>query len=374
MRLLLAGMGLARDIPGGANRHMSELARGLAQEGHQVHLLVPRQRGLPDREDWDGVRVVRFRAGGGPLLRLASAARAASAMGAGRGFDVVDSHFALYGLGAMLALSSAGRMSTFHGPWAQEATLLGQGPARARLKYRLERAAYRRSVRVVTLSKAFATLVSDAYGVVPDTVRVVPPSVDLTRFSPGSAKVARDRLGLEPDRFTIVTVRRLVPRMGVATLVEALAAAPTGDSRLCIAGDGPERDALEALATRAGVGGRVRFLGRVSEADLPDCYRAADLSAVPSAALEGYGLVVPESLACGTPALVTRVGGLPEAVGSSGLVVEPGDEGLREGLTRALTGPLPSRSDCRQAAVDRFSPQLQLAATESVLRETRRRD
>ena len=71
----------------------------------------------------------------------------------------------------------------------------------------------------------------------------------------------------------------------------------------------------------------MRFLGKVDEETLVRCYRAADVSVVPTLALEGFGLVVLESLACGTPAIVSDSGGLPEAVANldRSLIVPAGD-------------------------------------------------
>ena len=99
----------------------------------------------------------------------------------------------------------------------------------------------------------------------------------------------------------------------------------------------------------------VRFLGLVPESALPLAYRAADLSVVPSVALEGFGLIVPESLAAGTPVLVTPVGGLPEVVdGLAGALVlrDASSAAIADGLAEALTDarPLPSAAQCASSA------------------------
>ncbi len=81
-------------------------------------------------------------------------------------------------------------------------------------------------------------------------------------------------------------------------------------------GRGPLEHELRAQATASGLGERILFTGFVPDDDLPKIYAAADFSIVPSEALEGFGLTTLESLACGTPVLVTPVGGLPETVAS----------------------------------------------------------
>jgi glycosyltransferase involved in cell wall biosynthesis len=104
--------------------------------------------------------------------------------------------------------------------------------------------------------------------------------------------------------------------MGLENLIAAFAevAGQFPDVVLYIAGKGAQREVLERAVEERGLGARVKFLGFVTDEDLPAAYAAADLTVVPSQDLEGFGLVTLESLACGTPCLVTPVGGLPEAV------------------------------------------------------------
>jgi glycosyltransferase involved in cell wall biosynthesis len=99
----------------------------------------------------------------------------------------------------------------------------------------------------------------------------------------------------------------------------------------------------------------VRFLGSLPDGELPLAYRAAELTVVPTVALEGFGLIVVESLAAGTPVLVTPVGGLPETVARlSPCLVLPaaGPASLAEGLCDALAGrlALPDADTCRDYA------------------------
>lgn len=274
--------------------------------------------------------------------RLAAFWRATQA--AAERADVVDSHFALYALAPLWVgrLRRKPVVVHFHGPWADENVSAGDR-SRVRLFARrmLERAAYARADEVVVLTSAFRQVLVERYGVPPWRVNVEPPGVDLERFTPGGRAAARMRLGLEPDAFVAVSVRRLVPRMGLEVLLEAWRVAmpdlPRG-STLLVAGDGPLRADLAQSVRRLGLTDSVRLLGRVPDRELADLYRAADVAVVPSLEHEGFGLVVLEAAACGTPSLVTSVGGLPEAVArlDRTLVVAPGDApGLADRLIRA---------------------------------------
>lgn len=142
-----------------------------------------------------------------------------------------------------------------------------------------------------------------------DRTLVLRNGVDLDGFSPGDRPAARHALGL--DRFTLLSVGSLIPRKGHHIAIEALASLP--DCALLVAGGGPMRDDLVRLATRLGVAGRVRFLGDVPHADLPQIYRAADVLVLASER-EGWANVLLESMACGTPVVATNVNGTSEAV------------------------------------------------------------
>src|SRR4029077_8245672 len=108
------------------------------------------------------------------------------------------------------------------------------------------------------------------------------------------------------------------------------------------AGEGPERAPLEALASRLGISSSVRFLGRVDDETLVACYQAANVSVVPTVALEGFGLTVLEALACGTPVIATDAGGMPEGLAplDPTLIVPAGDApSLAQRLETALLDP-----------------------------------
>ena len=181
-------------------------------------------------------------------------------------------------------------------------------------------------------------------GVPGGRIVVAPNGVDLERFRPVDPRPLRRRLGLDGRRI-VLSAGRLVRRKGVDTLLRACAALPPSlpPPVVVVAGDGPDRPRLEALAR--GLRLPVRFLGRVPDAELPALYSAADLFVLaareePDGDVEGFGLVLLEAAACGTPAVACRSGGVPDAVddGVSGLLVGPDDPAaLAAGLTRVLS-------------------------------------
>jgi len=231
-----------------------------------------------------------------------------------------------------------------------------------RIKALLEWSVYQRGARFIVLSQAFRDILHLRYGVSPRCIRMVPGGVDVNRFTIDlTRREAREQLGWPQDRPILLVVRRLVRRMGLEHLVAAIdqARKRIPEALLLVVGKGPLAKALSDQVQLLGLSKNVRMLGFMPDEDLPMAYRAANLTVVPSVAFEGFGLTVVESLAAGTPALVTPVGGLPEVVRdlSPGLVLPAiGTSPLSEGLVTALTreSSLPDAEACRAYALARY--------------------
>jgi phosphatidylinositol alpha-1,6-mannosyltransferase len=157
---------------------------------------------------------------------------------------------------------------------------------------------------------------------------IVPPGVDVARFTSARAPGEAPR---DPSaRPVVLGLSRLVPRKGFDVLLEAAAGL---ECDVVIGGAGRDRRRLERLGTELGFGDRLRFPGRVPDADLPAVYRSADVFAMlcrdrwGGLEAEGFGIVFLEAAACGVPAVAGRSGGSHEAVvdGETGFVVEPRD-------------------------------------------------
>lgn len=186
-----------------------------------------------------------------------------------------------------------------------------------------------------------------ALGALPERVCIMNPGVDLQRFRPEPDEP--DAPELEGHRGPrLLTVTRLVPRKGVDTVIEALPRLPA-DTRYFVAGAGPDRARLVELAQRLGVSERVRFLGRVPDERIAPLYRKSDWVLLASRQdeqagdVEGFGLVLLEAQACGTPVVGGDAGGIPDALrdGETGVLVPPGDP---EALASRLAPLLADRS------------------------------
>lgn len=350
----MVGLATFDEMAGGSARYLTGLSDALSQAGHDVRVLtgasVVGAAGFSEHGLRGQVRRSMVRT-------LVVVPRSALAVIRGRP-DVVNVHFVLDGLGATVAARILGIpvVANFQGPWAAEAVATGRRgrvPGSTALRRAIEGWTLRGARRIVVLSTAFRDLLIDDYGVAPDAIRVVPAGIDLREFGPiADRTAARSRLGL-PDRPTIVTVRRLVARMGLDILLRAVAQLPPSiDPTIVIAGAGPERESLGALATDLGIAERVMFLGRVPDEDLQSVYTAGDLCVVPTRALEGFGYVALEAYACGTTVIATAIGGLVDLVGDFDptALTEPTDDALAMRIALFFRSDPPDRAASRRYA------------------------
>jgi glycosyltransferase involved in cell wall biosynthesis len=172
--------------------------------------------------------------------------------------------------------------------------------------------------------------------------------IDLERFRPVDRAAAKAALGISGP--LLVSAGALIPLKGQALVIEALRHLP--EVSLILVGDGPERARLEALA--APLGARVRFLGNRPHGELPGLLGAADAMVLPSER-EGLANVWVEALACGTPLVITDVGGAREVVDrpEAGRLVDRDAGAIASGVRSLLAHP-PSAAAVRSSA-ERFS-------------------
>ena len=269
-------------------------------------------------------------------------------------FDLIVSHFAFYTFPVLKMLGDRPMVFHFHGPWALESGVETKKSVAVRIKKWLEQATYNRTQRFIVLSKTFRDILHQQYQVPLAKISIVPGGADIERFNISASKAeARTQLGWHLDRPTIFCVRRLAKRMGLENLIDAIALVRQTypDIMLYIGGKGELAEILKTQISELELENNVKLLGFVPDEQLPLCYRAANFSIVPTVALEGFGLIVVESLAAGTPVLGTPVGGIPETLRpfSEDLVLEgSSSQQLARGIVEAIKGDrtLPSSSDC----------------------------
>ena len=347
-----------------------ELARRLTDR-FEIDIVAPHAPGLAQEEVLDGVRIHRFRYApgrfedlaydGGMLNRLrarplrwllvpfylVAMVVAARRLIRRRGHSVIHAHWLIpQGLAALFCRCVAGRrvpvLCTLHG-----GDLFGLDVDWAN---RLRASILGRLAAVTVVSAAMRARVQALGRDLPEDA-VIPMGTDLTdRFTPDPT-VSREHF--------LLFVGRLVRKKGVDLLLDASARIADDHPELTvvIAGDGPERTALEAQAVKLGIGGRVQFLGSVRNDHLPDLYRRATAAVFPfrqdaSGDQEGFGLVVVEAMGCGCPVVCTDVPAVrdifPETETVSLIPPEASGE-LASAIRRVLADPNTAAETARTA-------------------------
>jgi glycosyltransferase involved in cell wall biosynthesis len=166
--------------------------------------------------------------------------------------------------------------------------------------------------------------------------------VDQNFFYPRNKEKSRDKLGLPKNKALILTVRRLVYKNGLDTLIESasLLAREYPNLLLLIIGNGPDRLFIANRIRQLGVNENVRLVRFVPDKLLPLYYNAADGFVIPSSSGEGLPLVLLEAMACGLPVIATTVGGTPEIIkdGVNGFLVPPRDQrALAQTISKLLS-------------------------------------
>lgn len=251
-------------------------------------------------------------------------------------------------------------------------------PLRKRFYLTLDRLSGRRVDRYIVVSRALERALVGGRGLAPERVTLVYNGIEVEpldrrvdRVGPSTA--LRERLGLESGARVIGAVGRLVWQKGFEHLIRAMADVRrrVPSARLLVAGDGPLRSALEALARDVVPAGTVRFIG--FQADVPRFLAGVETLVIPSVR-EGFPMITLEAMALGTPIVATAIDGIVEQIDHEveGLLVQPADTaGLASAIVRLLEdGPLRERvsGSARRRAVT-FDLSVSVGQTERVYAE-----
>ena len=324
---------------GGMNVYVRELSRELGARGYAVDVFTRRDSAEAPAVQPIGpnARVIHVAAGPPASIEKETIPShldefernvVAFVEAEGIAYDMVHSHYWMSGVAAMrlAARWEVPHVAMFH--------TLGEVKNRARSsehepasRIDAERVIATRADRIVVASQHERHLLTSLYGARDASIAVVPCGVDLDLFSPMDKEFARRRLGLRDAERIILFVGRIEPLKGIDILISAAAQLHEDENFavLIVGGDAraeAQIEELRSLAARLGVDHHISFVGAVEHDKLPLYYNAADVCVVPSY-YESFGLVAVESMACGTPVVASRVGGLTSTIndGETGYLI-----------------------------------------------------
>ncbi len=248
-------------------------------------------------------------------------------------FDCIDAHYVYPdGLAAILIGKILGIPVVVSARGSDIHTFPSFRTVRWQIRWTLRNAA-----AAIAVSESLAAIMGNLEPAL-DRVEVIGNGVDAERFFPEDRLAARQKLGLDPNLFTIVSVAALRHVKGPDLLIRAAALLKqkVPNFTILFIGAGPELANLRQLATQLNCADVCRFVGSVPNDELRTYYAAADVSCLASRR-EGWPNVILESLACGTPVVATRAGAVPGILTPAyGIVVDPIPESICEGLHTAL--------------------------------------
>jgi len=362
---------------GGSGVIATELGKGLAQLGHQIHII---SYALPMRLDsYEGnifyheVEMASYPLFEFPLYTPALASKIVE-VARFESLDIVHAHYAIpHATSAYLARQILGNdmkvMTTLHGT---DITLVGLEPSFLPvMKFSIEQ-----SNGVTAVSRFLKEKTLTNYGIETD-IRVIPNFVDTEKYSRIECGQIRERFARSDEKVLVhISNFRAVKRVGdvIRIFDEVLKKLP---ATLILAGDGPDRSACEHLVRELGIQEHVRFLGKQTE--LVPILSSSDLMLMPSQS-ESFGLAALEAMACGVPVISSSVGGLPELQvhGQTGYIAEIGDIDRMARYAVELLGNDTKmamfRQACRTRAVEHFDVKKIVTQYEDYYREIVQRE
>jgi D-inositol-3-phosphate glycosyltransferase len=265
-------------------------------------------------------------------------------LSAGTRYDVLHSHYWLSGVVAMQLAQRwhVPHITMFH-TLAHLKQLANPGAPEPPLRLEMERRIIQHADRIIAATTEERAQIIRHCGATPGQVQIIPCGVDLQRFRPRDRRQARAHLGWKQSSPVLLYAGRLDPFKGPDLLLRA-AALMREKAQIVIVGgkqkDDDDIEQLRRLAAELSIAKRVHFLGARPQQELPLLYSAADVTVIPSCH-ESFGLAAVESLACGTPVVATRAGGLTTIIrnGETGYLVPRSPGFFAERLDTLLQQP-----------------------------------
>jgi len=310
-------------IVGGIARHCNGLARALAHNGHDVHVVTLDFPGAPIYEEINGIKVYRTSTElGHPNFltwaflfnhflekKMADVSRKVD-------FDVVHVHDWLTGFAGISFKHQMQKplVSTIHGTEIGRAQGL-HNPDSLTIDG-IEWWTTYEANKIIVTSASMKAEIQGHFHLPPEKIEIVPNGIDTKRYNASVDQSAiKGRYGVHPDEKLVLCVGRLVPQKGIEYLIRAVSriAERYPEAKFIIVGEGWLRGHLEYIARSTGYQWKITFTGWIPDQELVALLNSADALVVPSI-YEPFGIVALEGMAAGVPVVASDVGGLAEIV------------------------------------------------------------
>jgi len=332
LNILFVSDASIKKVTGGAERVLFEQTRRLSDKGHEIHVIT---RKLPWHtsfyEKINTVHEWRYKVNERNnftflVSTVMNCRKLFKQISQNVSFDLLNFHqpFSAFAINLLKNKQKIKKVYTCHSLSFEEHILrrLKRGFLRIPffsfnlfLRKVIEKFSLSKCEKIIVLSQFTKDKLVNTHSIQEEKITIIPGGSDLGRFKPSpNKKEIRKRLNIPEDKFILLTIRNLVPRMGLENLVESIALVQERikDVYCIIGGEGMLRNKLETQVKALKLEEVVSLHGFVPEEHLPLYYQMADYFILPTVALEGFGLITVEAMACGTPVLGTPVGGTRE--------------------------------------------------------------
>ncbi len=366
---------------GGQNVYVAQVARSLARLGYQVDIYTRRDsESLPEVYEWtDGIRVIHVPAGPAKFIRKEELLGHMEAFSdymiarirrQSKPYDLIHANFWMSGIVAENIKAALGIpfVVTFHALGRVRRQHQGKNDGFPDKRFEIEQSIVEEADGIVAECPQDKEDLARFYEADPRRIREIPCGFDPQELWPLNKRAAAREIGLRGDEWTVLQLGRMVPRKGVDTAicgfaemvrrlnVPARMLVVGGESRDPDPGTTPEIGRLQKIAKEEGVLDRILFSGRRNRDELKYYYSAAHVF-ISTPWYEPFGITPVESMACGTPVIGARVGGIKYTVldGETGYLVPPKDpEAVAERLIKLYEDPA-RLERFRQQAIRRVS-------------------
>jgi len=378
LKILMVSDIIFEDVEGGSGRMVTEISNELAKRGHIVFNLTRQKKGFLPYQRINSREVYRYRIYPENLVKSAwvsyfDVKNIINKILENNSIDIINYHHPLSGfiVRNIKKIRNIPQVYNFYSPWHVEYEIRAKYANSPKLsvemgsyiRRKIEKNVLSSCEKIILLSEYTIELIKEYHKMSDDKIILIKGGVDIERFCPAEDKFAvRSELNLPLDKKILLTVRNLVPRMGLENLLCAFSEVLKDDKNifLVIGGAGYLEKKLKELANDLRINNFVNFAGFIPDELLPKYYQSADLFILPTYALEGFGLVTIEALSCGLPVLGTPVGGTVEILSKLDLLF---DSNSKDAMVRKIKEFL--RLDkkevenlsnkCRQYVVENYS-------------------
>ncbi len=336
MNILFVADVSIKDVIGGAERVLQEQTLRLAKKGHTVYIITRKlSKHTSEYENIQTVHEWRYEVDTKNFLTylkstIKNCQNLYKNVSKKISFDVINFHqpFSAFAINLLQKTKQIKKIYTCHSLSFEEYKSRSTKKnvlffpfinLNALLRKIIEKQSLSKSEKIIVLSQFTHDKLINTHALSDKKIHIIPGGVDLFYFTPTEDKMAkRKKYHIPEDKFILFTVRNLVTRMGIENLIEAMRiiSEQTSEIYLIIGGKGPLKEKFKAMIKNFNIDSFVRLYGFVPTKDLPALYQASDFFILPTMALEGFGLVTTEALACGIPVLGTPIGGTQEILGN----------------------------------------------------------